>query len=91
MALSDAELDAIEGLLAAAAPAETAIPALRERLPGLSVTRCDASDVDAETPFRVWPHVSLFLVDAADHCWRLTSDPARATGIVVAAARKRAA
>jgi len=26
----------------------------------------------------------LFLVDASDHCWRITSDPAQATGIVLA-------
>jgi len=31
----------------------------------------------------------LFLVDASDHCWRITSDPASATGIVLARDRIR--
>ena len=91
MALSAADLEAIETLLATPAAPEAVVPALRQRLPGLSVTRCDPSDVDTETPFRSWPHVALFLVDGTDHCCRLTGDPARATGIVVVPARRRAA
>ncbi len=59
------------------------LTALRQQLPKLSLTRCDASDIDAETPFRAFPRFTLYLVDGADHCWKLTSDPARATGLVV--------
>jgi hypothetical protein len=61
----------------------------RQHFPALTLTRCDAADVDAEIPFREYPGVSLFLVDAHDHCWRITSDPARATGIVLAKHRPR--
>lgn len=89
MGLATDELAAIEELQAAeSGPARAgdanARANLRERFPWLSVTRCDASDMDAETPFRVYPGLSMFLVDASDHCWRITSDPALATGIVLA-------
>jgi hypothetical protein len=83
------ELEAIYELLAAEAISVSGGDAsaradFRKRFPGLSVTRCDASDMDSETPFRVYPGLSLFLVDASDHCWRITPDPAQATGIVLA-------
>jgi hypothetical protein len=89
MGLGTDELAAIDDLLAAeslCAPDGDAIAraAFRRRFPNLSLTRCDASDMDAEAPFRVYPGLNLFLVDASDHCWRITSDPAQATGIVLA-------
>ena len=83
MGLSENDLATIDSMLAAGADA-SALAAFRERFPGLSLTHCDASDIDAETPFREYPGLTLFLVDANDHCWRITADPARATGIVVA-------
>ncbi len=89
MGLGADELAAIDALLAAEALSEpggdaSARAEFRRRFPTLSLTRCDASDIDVETPFRVYPGLNLYLVDAADHCWRITSDPARATGIVIA-------
>jgi hypothetical protein len=89
MGLGADELAAIEELLAAESAFASggdasARAGFRQRFPWLSVTRCDASDMDAETPFRVYPGLRLFLVDASDHCWRITSDPALATGIVLA-------
>jgi hypothetical protein len=82
MTLSASELETIEALLAAP---EADPQALRRQFPHLSVTRCDPSDIDTETPFRTWPHLSLYLVESADHCWRLTGEPERATGIVIVA------
>jgi aspartokinase-like uncharacterized kinase len=85
MALGAAELGEIETLLAAPVGTGVAVTAaLRRRFPALTVTVCDESDIDAETPFRALPGALLYLVDNADHCWRLTADPARATGLVVA-------
>jgi len=81
------ELAAIEDLLAAesaSAPDGTGLAGFRQRFPKVSLTRCDLSDIDSETPFRVFAGMSLFLVDSSDHCARITSDPARASGIVVA-------
>ncbi|KAB2944007.1 MAG: hypothetical protein K8F92_06575 [Hyphomicrobium sp.] len=83
MSIDADEIAHIEELLARA-PAETLFAELRERFPDLSLTRCDASDIDTETPFREYGRYSLYLVDSADHCWRLTDDPRQATGLVVA-------
>lgn len=90
MALSDADLASIETLLAVPEAGGAAFADFRRRFPGLTLTRCDASDMGAEAPFREYPRFNLYLVDAADHCWRFTADPARATGIVVASRRARA-
>lgn len=94
MGLGASELAAIDDLLKAESASTSggqasALAGFRQRFRGLSLTRCDASDVDSETPFRVYPGLSLFLVDASDHCCRITVDPARATGIVVARHKER--
>lgn len=89
MALSDADLARIETLLITA-DANAVLADFRRRFPGLTLTRCDVSDMGVEAPFREYPRFNLYLVDAADHCWRLTTDPARATGIVVAQRKVRA-
>jgi hypothetical protein len=85
MPLDAAELTAIEALLAATAEPAHAVADLRRCFPGLTVTQCDRSDVDLETPFRTIARVSIYLVDGTDHCWRLTTDTARATGLVLVA------
>jgi len=80
--------DALTRIDAALSPPEAdaaALAGFRHDFPGLSVTRCDVSDLGVEPPFRQYPRFNLYLVDASDHCWRLTADPARATGVVVAA------
>jgi hypothetical protein len=94
MGLGTAELAAIDALLGVEpVPAPggyaDALASFRVQFPRLTVTRCDASDVDLEAPFRVYPGASIFLVDSSDHCWRFTSDPSRATGIVVARHKER--
>ena len=57
---------------------------LRRDFPGVQITRCDASDMGVEQPFREYPGYQLYLVDGNDHCWRMTLDPERATGVVIA-------
>jgi hypothetical protein len=84
MALSEADFAEIEALLARPEVDRRVLADLRARFPSLSFTLCDASDVDAEEPFRQYGAFSLHLVDAADHCLRLTLDPERATGLVLA-------
>jgi hypothetical protein len=85
MALSDADVRHIETLLATLPGGEQAVAAVRRSLPGLSLTRCDVSDMGGETPFRETPRYALYLVDGSRHCWRITGDPTQATGVVVAA------
>lgn len=84
MPLSDEAMVKIEAALGSADANAHAVAVLRSELPGLSLTRCDLSDLGVEPPFRQFPRFSLYLVDASDHCWRITDDPARATGLVVA-------
>lgn len=60
---------------------------LRERFPGVMFTVCGEDDVPArlthvlETP----SHYLYYFTNASGHCLEFTSDPAAATGIVVAA------
>ncbi|HVZ52575.1 MAG TPA: hypothetical protein VG986_11445 [Pseudolabrys sp.] len=90
MALTADDVREIETLLGAGEASAQALADLRRRFPGLSVTRCDPSDLGVETPFREFARVALHLVDGSDHCWRLTDDPARATGLVVVPLKVRA-
>jgi hypothetical protein len=83
MALGAHELSQIDAALAEPAGGAPAAE-LRRRLPGLTVTQCDASDVGVEAPFRVYSAYDLHLIDGRDHCWRLTADPACATGVMIA-------
>ncbi|QBR71985.1 hypothetical protein CU048_12705 [Beijerinckiaceae bacterium] len=83
MALSVDDLTAIDALLVTPDPNASPFSELRRRLPHLSWTCCDATDV-TEEPFRVYERFEIHLVNSADHCAQITSDPARATGIVLA-------
>jgi hypothetical protein len=84
MALGPDELLEIDGVLSAPDADARVFAQLRSRFPHLSWTRCDASDV-TESPFRSYSRFELHLVDRSDHCVQITNDPARATGIVLAA------
>jgi hypothetical protein len=84
MALGPRELLEIDGVLSAPDADAQVFAQLRSRFPHLSWTRCDASDV-TESPFRTYLRFEVHLVDRSDHCVQITTDPARATGIVLAA------
>lgn len=84
MPLNEDALARIEAVLAPPDADGQAVAGVRRDLGGLSLTQCDESDMGVETPFRQYPKFNLYLVDASEHCWRLTADPARATGLVVA-------
>jgi hypothetical protein len=83
MALAENELSDIEQILAGTGAAGDAFGEVRRRFPYLVLTRCDASDV-TEAPFRAYPAFDLHLLDASDHCARVTDDPAQATGLILA-------
>ncbi|MFZ1110167.1 MAG: DUF6129 family protein [Rhodomicrobium sp.] len=87
MGLTSEDLAGIEALLGAADADARALASIKERFPKLSITECSRSEVDAETPFREYARFDLYLVDRAGHCWRLTQNPAEATGLVVVARR----
>ena len=81
--MSGDELARIDAMLATPGADLPAMSDFRRILPGLSLTRCDESDVAGEQVFREYPQCNLRLVDGNNHCWQLTQDPAMATGIVV--------
>lgn len=84
MPFSDEEISRLETLLQEAAGVPQAAAQVHCLFPGKSVTRCDASDMGAESPYRRFDAFDLHLVDGRDHCWRITGAPAEATGIVLA-------
>lgn len=84
MSLTEDALARIEAALGPQEADPAALASFRREFPGLSFTRCDLSDLGVEAPFRQYPRFNLYLVDAHDHCSRLTSDLERATGVVIA-------
>lgn len=87
MGIAADQLEAFDATLATAVADQATVAALRQLAPGLSATRCDKSDIQDETPFRSYEHCDLFLLDARDHCVKVTSDPSVATGVVLAPKR----
>jgi hypothetical protein len=81
--LSSENLATIEAMLDGPDATDSALKDFRQRFPGVSMTRCDASDVAGETPYRAFPRFNLYLISAVDHCVTMTRDPAMATGIIV--------
>lgn len=90
MALTSQDLAEIDGVLSEPDADARVLADLRQRFPALSLTRCDACDVDTEEPFRTYPRFDLYLVDGPAHCWQLTSDPEHATGLLLAQTERRA-
>ncbi len=84
MALNEEALARVEAAIGAPDADFGALAGFRKDFPGLSLTRCDLSDLGVEEPFREYPRFNVYLVDASEHCYRLTGDPSRATGLVVA-------
>jgi hypothetical protein len=83
MALSTDELTEIDKVISVLEADAHVFAELRRRFPRLSWTRCDATDV-TEVPFRTYSRFDVHLLDSADHCSQITTDPTRATGIVLA-------
>ena len=78
-----ARIDALLQAIGAAANPEMLGQALRQLLPGLSCSLCDASDV-IEEPFRETGMAQLHLLDTAGHCFKVTDTPEEATGLLIA-------
>lgn len=87
MALSNEALGEIRMLLEGEAPAAERCASVRKNFPGLSLTRCDASDMSSETPTFETPEFCVYLIGTSEHCVRITGDPAAATGLIVAQKR----
>jgi hypothetical protein len=83
MALTAEELTEIEQVLSGLASDAPVIAEMKGRYPKLSWTRCDASDV-VEAPYKSNALYDIHLLNSTDHCSQITSDPAKATGIILA-------
>jgi hypothetical protein len=87
MALSITGIDSITAqateLYAAGTKRDAVVKALKQKYQGLTVTGCLEGDL-TEEPFREEPAYLLYLVDSHDHCWKMTREPEKATGIVIA-------
>lgn len=81
MAISAEELTEIDRALSNETP--VVLSDLRNKFPHLSWTRCDASDV-IEQPFRSYRDCDAHLLDGGDHCVEVTTEPSRATGVLLA-------
>lgn len=84
MAISADALNQIRSLLEGDGPVAERIASLRKALPGVSLTRCDASDMDAETPVLETAGFDVYLIDTSEHCVRITTQPDAATGLIIA-------
>lgn len=89
MALETSDIALLEELLLATEGGPDLVPQLRASLPGMVVTSCDEEDVDDAVPFRSHPLVRVHLVDGSNHCWSLTTEPSRATGLLLARRRRK--
>ncbi|MCA1515579.1 hypothetical protein [Bradyrhizobium sp. NBAIM01] len=83
MGLIEEELIEIERLLSHDGVEMSPLIELRLHFPQLACVCCDASDI-ADQPFRQFARFDLHLLDGSDHCVQITTDPTRATGIVLA-------
>lgn len=77
------KLGEIEALLSDPNADASVLTDFRQKFPGVSLTRCDVSDVDAERPYKEFLRFTLYLVSAINHCVSITCDPSLATGIIV--------
>lgn len=86
MAISSEQLVEIDAVLGTAAAGAEVRQALLARLPRMSVTEVQESEVDTVEPFRRYPAWLLFFIDQ-QHCRQIVSDPTQAVGLVVARRR----
>lgn len=87
MALTADAIESIRTTLDADGTLAERLATLRRTFPGLSLTRCDASDMDTETPALETAGCAVFFIDTSEHCARITSDPEAASGLIVAEKR----
>ena len=85
MAISADLMEKIDAVLTQASADGSTLARLRGLVDGITATRCDASDLADDQPFRSYERCALYLLDGRDHCMKITDDPTAATGLVVVA------
>jgi hypothetical protein len=86
--ISTERIDQIVRVVERAGLSDQTIGALRQAFMPIHFTYCLDDDIGsgigAPEPVRSTPGFNLYLVDGHAHCMRFTSDPAAATGLVLA-------
>jgi hypothetical protein len=79
----DIDIEMIEQFLEECEDRRSLSAMFKERFPGVSLTRCEPSDIAGDTPFRSCQELDIHLVDGRDHCWKITQELIEATGVIV--------
>lgn len=82
MAIDSARLAAITDAIGDPAEPDLTVR-LRTQFPPLTFAVCADDDVIGARPVAAGVGFRLYLIDGSDHCLRLTSDPALASGVLV--------
>jgi len=82
--LEAATLERIAALVRAQGLDEATLLDLRAAWPELRFTHCLDEDICGPEPYLQAEGFNLYLLDAREHCPTLTSDPAAASGVVLA-------
>jgi hypothetical protein len=82
--ISQEQLAEISRFVEAKGISEVTVSGLRAQYPGMHFTYCMDDDVVEVDPVQERESFNVYLVDARQHCLRLTNDPDVATGLVLA-------
>jgi hypothetical protein len=82
--IADDTLQKVAEAVEQAGVSEAVLAELRQGFPGVHFSYCMDDDVGTAKPVLERPGFNLYLVDGREHCLSLTSDPAVATGLLVA-------
>lgn len=83
MALTPEDEAQLEALFGADNASDDAFEQAKKIIGHLRLTKCDPSDIGVETAFKEYRLYDLYLLDTADHCAHMTTDPLKATGLIV--------
>jgi Family of unknown function (DUF6129) len=83
--LETATIERIAARVTAQGLDETTLQALRADWPELRFTHCSDDDICGPAPCLQTETFNLYLLDAREHCVVLTTEPALACGVVLAA------
>lgn len=82
--IEQATIDAIVSQVEAGLLDEGMASQLRKAFPDCHFTYCMDDDIGAEEPLLEREGFNLYLVDGQGHCLKLTTDLAKANGVVIA-------
>ncbi|MBL4832602.1 MAG: hypothetical protein JKY26_01400 [Pseudomonas sp.] len=82
--ISEADIQSMSEFIRQQGLTEQALAELRQRYQGIHMTWAMDDDISGATPFSEGSDFNVYLVDSSEHCSKLTSNPAQASGLVFA-------